>query len=117
MANIVIEGRGSVDVSLDGVADFDWTADLTYTAPLGTKVKSIRFNPAATDDEVVVRDGENGPRIFQSNPAVDAHDVMIEYYGSADGKDFGKKVSPYIHASECTIGSINTAYVYFDLGG
>lgn len=117
MANVIIEGRGSVDISLDGTSDFDWTLDLSHLAPSGTKIKAIRFNPEATDDEVVVRDGANGARIFHSGPAVDNHDVMVEYYGSGDGKDFGKKVLPYIHANECTIASANTSYVYFDLGG
>ena len=117
MANVVNHSAGNVDVSLDGTTDFDWTTDLPKAAPAGGKVKAIRWDPSAADDEVIVRDGANGPRIFKGGPALGDYDKEIEYYRGDERPDHGKPVSPYIHANECTVASPNDAYVYFDLGG
>lgn len=114
MANIVNRDERNVEVSLDGVVDFDWTVDLAPATYI--KIKAIRFDPSAVGDEVIIRNRANGPRIFRAE-AIDGYDTQIEYYGGSERPDLGKPVTPYIHANECTIANPNDVYVYFDLGG
>lgn len=116
MANIVNADESNVDVSLDGVTDFDWTTDVGKPSPMGIKIKAIRLDPSAVGDIVLVRNRANGPRLFRAE-AIDGYDTQIEYYSGSERPDLGKPVFPYIHANECVIANPNDVYVYFDLGG
>lgn len=116
MANIVNVDENNLDVSLDGVLDFDWTTDCGQPAPMGARIKAIRMDPSAVGDEVIVRNGANGPRLFRAE-AIDVYDTQIQYYSGSDLRNVGKPVTPYIHANECTIGVPNQCFIYFDLGG
>ena len=112
MANTVVANARGVEVILDGATDFDWTTDLSKLAPNGSRIKAIRWNPGAVDDEVTIRDGEGGPRIFKGGPALGEYDKEIEYYRGDERPEHGKVLSPFIDADECTSTS---AYVYFEL--
>jgi len=119
MANIITATENFIEVSLDGIEDFDSRTDLTglglaKNAPDGLRVRKVIFYPSAIGDEVVVRDGQNGPGFFRAE-VIDTWDALKDEYRE-DGKiDRGKVMSPYIHAIDCTIGVQNQAYVVFEL--
>ena len=108
-----------LEISLDGVTDFDCETDLVglgmpKNAPSGLRIRKIVFHPSFRGDILIVRDGENGPMMF-GGEALGTYDRLKEDYRE-DGKvDRGKLMSPYIHANECTITTANQAYVVFEI--
>ena len=119
MALIIVSSDNFIELSLDGVTDFDIETDLIalglpLNAPRGLRIRKITFHPSAVDDVVIVRDGQNGPRMF-AGEALGTYDRMKDDYRE-DGKiDRGKLTSPYIHANETVIGVVNQAYVVFEI--
>jgi len=119
MALIIVATNNFIEVSLDGVTDFDAETSLiglglAKNAPSGLRVRKISFFPSAIGDEVIVRDTQNGPRMFDAE-ALGTHDKLKDEYREDGHVDKGKLVNPYIHANECTIGVSNQAYVVFEL--
>lgn len=73
------------------VNDADWTGPKRV-------LDSIQFNPAAADDEIVVKNGDaDGAVIFQAK-ASDAYEEQIKYFDT-------RPLTPFIDVSECTVGS------------
>lgn len=119
MATLIAATNRFIEISLDAVDDFDITADLVgmglnRNPENGIRVRKITFVPSAVGDGVVVRDGQNGPRIFTAENVLGTYDILKDEYLSDDGKS-GKLMSPYIAAAESTIGVANQAYLIFEL--
>lgn len=120
MALLITFSNRFIEISLDGATDFDPEIDLTNygiskNAPDGLAVRKITFIPSAIGDTVVVRDGQNGPRIFSAIDLLGTWDVLKDEYNE-DGKVAkGKIMNPYIHANESVIGIANQAYIILEL--
>ena len=120
MALLVAATEHFIELSLDDIIDFDATVDLIgfglrENAPFGLRIRKITFVPSALNDTVVVRDGQNGPRIFSAVDVLGTWDLLKDEYRE-DGKiDRGKVMRPYIHANECVIAFDNLAFVIFEL--
>jgi len=115
MANIVLTSRGFIEVSLDGYTDFDSRVELGRAIPSGLRIRSIRFNPSALGDDIVVRDGPLGPGIFRMPNCLGDWDVGVEYYGQDVMKgDLGRVMTPYIYGDEMNVAVENGAYITFE---
>jgi len=120
MALFINSSNNFIEISLDGVTDFNAEVDLVSyglarNAPDGLAVRKIIFIPSAINDTVIVRDGQNGPRVFSAIDLLGTWDVLKDEYRE-DGKiDKGKIINPYIHANESVIGIINMAYLIIEL--
>lgn len=119
MALIITATNNFIEIALDGVTDFDAESDLislglSKNAPDGLRVRKIIFIPSATGDEVIVRDTQNGPRMFDQE-ALGTHDSLKDDYREDGHIDRGKLVHPYIHANETVVGVANQSYVIFEL--
>ena len=117
MANLLVASQNFLEVSLDGTTDFDPETDLILggmakNAPNGLRIKRIRFDPSGAD-ELIIRDGQNGPAIFRA-VCIDRYDNLIENYHEDSRFDRGKVMNPYIDADEATITVINQASVIFE---
>lgn len=120
MALLVAATDNFIEISLDTVNDFDSSLDLigfnlARNAPLGLRIRKITFVPSAEDDTVIVRDGQNGPRIFSAVSVLGTYDILRDDYREDGNVDRGKLMSPYIHANECVIGFDHLAFVIFEL--
>jgi hypothetical protein len=120
MALIIVSSPGFIELSLDGATDFDPEVDLvalgiSKNAPDGLRVRKITFIPSAVDDTVVVRDGQNGPRIFSAVEVLGVYDILKDEYRDDSRVDKGKIMNPYIHFNETVISVANQAYVIFEL--
>ena len=120
MANIIVSSENFLELSLDGVTDFDPEADLMglglrANIIAGLRIRKITFVPSATDDTVVIRDGQNGPRLFSAVDVLGLYDILKDEYRDDSQVDKGKKMTPYIDAAECVIDTANAAYVIFEL--
>ena len=120
MANIIVSSLKFLELSLDGVTDFDPEADLIglgldTNITAGLRIRKITFVPSAADDTVIIRDGQNGPRLFSAVTVLGLYDILKDEYRDDSHVDKGKKMTPYIDAAECTIGVANAAYVIFEL--
>jgi len=111
MANTTtVKGNVIVITGLD--EDWDWKTacpDLHYFQNLGAlKVASIRFDPSATDDVMVIKErNDAGPDVFRKT-AADVYDNEPFPYA-------GKRVNPYIDISECTLTTPADAQVTIEL--
>ena len=120
MALFVAATDRRIEISVGDAADFDAAVDLvafglTLNAPNGLRVRKITFVPSAQGDDVIVRDGQNGPRIFSAIDVLGTWDILKDEYRE-DGKiDRGQVMNPYIHANETNIAFPNLAYVIFEL--
>ena len=119
MALILNGSANFLEISLDGVIDFDCTADLVAlgmrsNAPDGLRVRKIIFIPSAVGDEIIVRDGQNGPRMFDAE-TLGTWDKLKDNFRDDGAVDKGKVCKPYIHANETVVGVVNQAYVIFEL--
>ena len=87
----------------------DWDSSVVF--PGGMKILAIEMAPTALGDAVVVRDGQNGPRIF-SHEAIGAYDIAVRpYVGVTSKGGNGKLVFPYIGAAE----AVGTFDITFEL--
>ena len=120
MALIITVTNNFIEVALDGATDFDAAVDLvglglTKNAPSGLRVRKITFVPSAVNDQVIVRDTENGPAMFSAIDVLGTYDVLKDDYREDGHVDRGKLVMPFIHANECVVGVTNQAFVIFEL--
>jgi hypothetical protein len=120
MALIVNASNNFIEVALDGTTDFDADADLaTYglarNAPNGLRVRKIIFVPSQVGDQVIVRDGQNGPAMFLAINVLGTYDLLKDDYREDGHIDKGKLVNPYIHANESVVGVVNQAFIIFEL--
>lgn len=120
MALLISATDNFIELSLDTLNDFDSETDLTgmglaSNAPSGLRVRKITFVPSAQGDTLIVRDGQNGPRMFSAVNVLGTYDTLKDEYREDGHIDRGKLMSPYIHANECTITHDNLAYVIFEL--
>lgn len=118
MANLLTATQGFLEISLDGFTDFDSETDLVLgglsrNAPSGLRIKSIRFDPSHANDEVIVRDGQNGPALFRA-VVLGRYDNLIEHYRDPGTMEQGKLMNPYIDAAEAIITNINQASIVFE---
>ena len=98
MANTINTSNPVVNIT---VVDEDWTGE---QRPL----QSIQFNPAASGDVLVVKDGDaSGPVIFKTT-ADGASDEVIKYF-------HGVSFKPFIDFSACTVSSSLFVIVIYDL--
>ena len=85
----------------------NWDSSTVF--PSGMRIMAIEMAPAAIGDEVVVRDGEDGPRIF-SHEAIDTYDIAVRPYREAGSKgENGKIVFPHIAAAEA-VGAFDITF-------
>lgn len=120
MALIITSTSRFIEISLDGATDFDPEVDLvalglSKNAPDGLRVRKIVWIPSAEGDAVVVRDGQNGPRIFTAIDALGTWDILKDEYRDDSRVDKGKVMNPYIHFNETVILVANQAYVILEL--
>jgi len=120
MALLVAHSVNFIELSLDALVDFDSTVDLVgfglaLNAPNGLRVRKITFVPSAQDDTLVVRDQQNGPRIFSAVNVLGTYDTLKDEYREDGYADKGKIMQPYIHANECIITLAHLAFVIFEL--
>lgn len=120
MALLIAASNRRIELSLDALVDFDSTADLVgfglaLNAPNGLRVRKISFFPSAQGDTVVVRDGQNGPRIFSAVNVLGTYDTLKDEYRADGHPDRGQIMQPYIHANECIIGLAHHAFIVFEL--
>ena len=120
MALIIVGTSNFIEISLDGLTDFDPELDLvglglSKNAPEGLRIRKIVFIPSAADDTVIVRDGQNGPRIFSAIEVLGTWDTLKDDFRDDGHVDKGKVMNPYIHANESVISVQNQAYVIFEL--
>ena len=120
MALIIVGSRNFIEVSLDGFTNFDSETDLVAlglarNAPNGLRIRKIVFVPSAALDSVIVRDGQNGPRMFSAIDLLGTWDILKDEYREDSKVDRGKVVNPYIFANETVVGVENQAYVIFEL--
>ena len=120
MALTITSSANFIELSLDGLTDFDSETDLialglSLNAPDGLRIRKIIFVPSAVDDTVVVRDGQNGPRIFSAVDVLGTYDTLKDEYREDGHTARGKLMNPYIHANECTVSLANLAFVIFEL--
>ena len=118
MANLLVPSINALEVQLDGTTDFDSTTDLvlgglTRNAPNGLRIKSIRFDPSHANDEVIVRDGQNGPAIFRA-VTIGRYDNLYEPYHEDGNFARGKVMNPYIDHNECIVANPNLASIIFE---
>ena len=86
MANTVNEHGRVVEIT---AMDSDWTGRQE-------KLQSIQFNPGATNDILVVKNGsDSGPIMFKTTADSDSDEVIKYYHGVA--------VRPVIDYSACTL--------------
>ncbi len=121
MAILIVDSKNYIEVSLDGTTDFDMTSDLVALglareAPDGLHITKVVFKPSAADDAVIVRDGENGPRMFDQE-SLGTYDSLKDDILPSGPRNKVKKTKPYIHFNETTIAIANQAYVIFELAG
>lgn len=115
MANITVISRRFIEVSLDGYTDFDSRVELGRPTPNGILVRSIRFNPSAQGDDIIVRDGPLGPSLFRMPNCLGDWDVGVEYYkGDVAKGDIGRVMTPIIYGNEMNIAIENGAYIVFE---
>ena len=120
MALLVAATDNFIELSLDAVNDFDSETDLiglglSRNAPTGLRVRKITFVPSGQGDTLIIRDGQNGPRIFSAINVLGDHDVLKDEYREDGHVDRGKLMSPYIHSNECVISQAHLAFVIFEL--
>ena len=120
MALIINATNNFLEIALDGFTDFDSEVDLVglglnRNAPNGLRVRKITFVPSAANDQVIVRDGQNGPAMFSAIDVLGTWDVLKDEYREDGHIDRGKLVTPYIHSNEATVGIENQAFVIFEL--
>ena len=118
MANLLNASKNFLSISLDGTTDFDSETDLVLgglskNAPDGLRIKRIRFDPSADGDEVIIRDGQNGPEIFRA-VVLGRYDNLIQEYHEDGNMERGKVMNPYIHNNETVISNPNQASVVFE---
>jgi len=118
VANLLNATQGFLEISLDGTTDFDSETDLVLgglsrNAPNGLRIKTIRFDPSADGDEVIVRDGQNGPAIFRA-VVIGRYDNLIEPYRDPGNMEIGKLMNPYIDEAETIIANPNQASIVFE---
>ena len=119
MALILNSSGNFIEVSLDGLTDFDCTTDLIglgmlSNAPDGLRVRKIIFLPSDVGDEVIVRDGQNGPTMF-AGEALGTYDKLKDEYRDDSTCDKGKVCKPYIHANETVVSVVNQSYIVFEI--
>ena len=120
MALLINWSSNFIEVALDGITDFNPEVDLTpfglaRNAPDGLRIRKIVFIPSAINDTVVVRDTQNGPRIFSAIDVLGTWDTLKDEYRDDSKTDVGKVMEPYIHANESVVTVENQAYVIFEL--
>lgn len=120
MALLVSFTDNFIELSLDALVNFDSENDLVgfgmaRNATNGLRVRKIIFVPSAAGDTLIVRDGQNGPRIFSAVNVLGTYDTLKDEYREDGHIDRGKLMSPYIHANECIITNAHLAFVIFEL--
>lgn len=120
MALLIAATGNFIELSLDAATDFDSEVDLVgfglaRNAPNGLRVRKVTFVPSAQGDTLVVRDGQNGPRIFSAVDVLGTYDTLKDEYREDGHVDKGKLMNPYIHANECVIAFSHLAFVIFEM--
>ena len=119
MALAIVASARFIELSLDGITDFNMATDLIglglpRNAPNGIRITKISFDPNAQNDEVIIRDGPGGPRIFKAI-ALGAFDVQESYYREGGKLNRGQLVHPFIAFAETVIAVPNQVFVTFSI--
>ena len=120
MALLIAANNNFIELSLDTLVDFDAATDLVAfglarNAPEGLRVKKITFIPSAQGDTLIVRNGQNGPRVFSAINVLGTYDTLKDEYKEDGPTNKGKLMLPYIHANECIISAAHLAFVIFEI--
>ena len=99
MALILNSSGNFIEVSLDGLTDFDCTTDLIglgmlSNAPDGLRVRKIIFLPSDVGG---------------------TYDKLKDEYRDDSTCDKGKVCKPYIHANETVVSVVNQSYIIFEI--
>lgn len=98
MAHQIVQYEGFYTITYDPLLDWD----SANVFPNGMRVMTIEMAPHAANDAVVVRNGQNGPRVF-SHEAIDTYDIAVRPYRDAVSKgENGRLMFPYIANGEAT---------------
>ena len=80
MANVIVVGSDGYTVVFDGSTAFDAAVELPSLPADGQKVRSIQIIPAATNDEVTVREEDATGRIITKLTCADVYDTKVKYF-------------------------------------
>ncbi len=115
MANVVVASGGFIQITHDGSTDYDMTGSanqLDKAAPNGHAIKSIQFNPSATGDIMVCREGSlTGPIIFECTCA-DIYDNKCKYFDQTGPK---RLIKLFIEGADVTIDTAASASLLIEL--
>jgi hypothetical protein len=99
-ANVVAIGANCVTIT--GL-DEDWDWGDTYNYPLD--IWCIVFYPSATDDRMIVHNGDiDDEEFFDSDKVADEYDTRVIYFPP-------NSIVPVIDISDCTLGTAASAKV------
>jgi hypothetical protein len=86
--------------------DSDWDYSDTFaSASDGIYVQSIQFNPAATDDELVIKDASDTGAVIMSVKCADAYDQKIKYF-------YGAQIKPYLDFDQGTFTAGSSVIIH-----
>ena len=103
MGNLVEVSPRAVTVTLDGVVDMDLAEE---GFPYGLRVSGIHFWPSGAGDTIAVRSKTATGQIIYKRKDVDGQGVF-------DSFEVGKKLKPYIKASDVSLVVPANARVVF----
>jgi len=98
-ANTVQQGKGTYTIVPDGSTDWAWT-EISGASSAGITVLSIQFNPSASSDQLIFRDGLGAAVPVFDSGAVGSTNPVIKYYPSKNG--FGKLFQLRMTNADCT---------------
>jgi hypothetical protein len=107
MANTTTRsGRIITITGLD--ANWNLATDMPDYSTSGLSVRSIRFNPSAANDKMIIRESSSaGPLIFRVMASAQTDD-RIQYY-------YGQWMKPTITIDQCTLSAASSAYVTIEI--
>ncbi len=115
MANVIAASGGFIQITHDGSTDYDMTGalnGLAKPAPDGHAIKSIQFNPSATGDKMVIREGSlTGPILFECTCA-DIYDNKCKYFDQTGPK---RNIKVFIEGADVTINTPADASLLIEL--
>ncbi len=115
MANVVAVSGGFIQITHDGATNYDMTGSangLTKEASDGHAIKSIQFNPSATGDKMVIREGSLTGPIFFECTCTDIYDNKCKYFDQTGPK---RNIKLFIAGADVTIDTPANASLLIEL--
>lgn len=104
--------QGSI-IEITGLdEDWDWAEECTDLKDAiirgGLKISSIRFDPSAKDDVMVIKEYDGSGAVLFYKKTASVYDNTPFYYN-------GKPVRPFIDIGDCTLNAAADARVVIEL--